>query len=174
LYSKYREDENYKRALFYAFLALEEAFGVNRSVLREVAASLKEAVEKREVGEGPFKRVMYMPDLDRLTQLAEEEEAAFENALKTLRERLNEYAVKYGLRNLLDVNEDVARKLAEAKAPELSEFKDVSFGVKAYAALNAYREYALGRRGVFGKAAWYWLEVGGVCLALLLCAEYGV
>ena len=29
------------------------------------------------------------------------------------------------------------------------------------AALIAYREYVLGRRGVFGKAAWYWLEVGG-------------
>jgi hypothetical protein len=161
LYSKYREDENYKRALFYAVLALEEAFGVYRSVLREVAASLKEAVEKREVGEGPFKRVMYMPDLDRLTQLAEEEEAAFENALKALRERLNEYAVRHGLRDLLDVKEDVARRLAEAKAPELSEFGGVSFGVKALAALIAYREYELGRRGVFGKAAWYWLVVGG-------------
>jgi len=161
LYSKYHEDENYKRALFYAVLALEETFGVYRSVLREVAASLKEAVEKREVGEGPFKRVMYMPDLDRLTQLAEEEEAAFENALKTLRERLNEYAVKYVLRDFLDVKEDVARRLAEAKAPELPELNDVSFGVKALAALIAYREYALGRRGVFGKAAWHWLEVGG-------------
>jgi hypothetical protein len=161
LYSKYLKDEKYKRALFYAFLALEEAFGVYRSVLREVAASLKEAVEKREVGEGPFKRVMYMPDLDRLTQLAEEEEAAFENALKTLRERLNEYAVRHGLRDLLDVKEDVARRLAEAKAPELSEFGGVSFGVKALAALIAYREYELGRRGVFGVAAWYWLELGG-------------
>jgi len=161
LYSKYHEDENYKRALFYAVLALEETFGVYRSVLREVAASLKEAVEEREVGEGPFKRVMYMPDLDRLTQLAEEEEAAFENALKTLRERLNEYAVRHGLRDFLDVKEDVARRLAEAKAPELPELNDVSFGVKALAALIAYREYELGRRGVFGKAAWYWLEVGG-------------
>jgi hypothetical protein len=161
LYSKYREDENYRRALFYAVLALEEAFGVYRSVLREVAASLKEAVEKREVGEGPFKRVRYMLDLGRLTQLAEEEEAAFENALKALRERLNEYAVRHGLRDLLDVNEDMARRLAEAKAPELSEFGGVSFGVKALAALIAYREYELGRRGVFGKAAWYWLEVGG-------------
>jgi hypothetical protein len=27
--------------------------------------------------------------------------------------------------------------------------------------LIAYREYALGRRGAFGAAAWYWLEVGG-------------
>ncbi len=55
----------------------------------------------------------------------------------------------------------MARGLAEANAPELSEFKDVSFGVKVLAALMAYREYVLGRRGVFGVAAWYWLEVGG-------------
>jgi len=59
------------------------------------------------------------------------------------------------------VNEDVARRLAEAKAPELSKFGGVSFGVKAYAALVAYGEYALGRRGVFGIAAGYWLEESG-------------
>ncbi len=33
--------------------------------------------------------------------------------------------------------------------------------MRAYAALIAYREYALGRRSAFGKAARYWLEVGG-------------
>jgi len=55
----------------------------------------------------------------------------------------------------------VARELAEAGAPELSELNDVSFGVKALAALIAYREYALGGRVAFGKAAGYWLEVGG-------------
>jgi hypothetical protein len=81
--------------------------------------------------------------------------------LKILRERLNEYAVKYGLRDLLDVNEDVVRRLAEAKQPELSEFSGVNFGVKALAALMAYREYVLGRRGAFGVAAWHWLEGGG-------------
>jgi len=59
------------------------------------------------------------------------------------------------------VKEDMARRLAEAKQPELSKFNNVSFGVKALAALIAYREYALGRRGAFGAAAWYWLEVGG-------------
>ncbi len=54
----YRElDERKKKALFYAVLALEEAFGVYRTALREAAAGLKEAVEKREVGEGLFKRV---------------------------------------------------------------------------------------------------------------------
>jgi len=118
-------------------------------------------VEKREVGERPFKKVMYAADLHLLTQLAEEEGKAFEKALDILRKRLNEYAVKYGLRDLLDVKEDVARRLAEAVYKELSEFNDVSFGVKTLAALIAYREYVLGRRGVFGVAAWYWLEVGG-------------
>jgi hypothetical protein len=158
----YRElDERKKKGLFYAVLALEEAFGVYRSVLREYAEERGKAVEKREAGEGPFKRVVYVADVGRLAQLAEEESRAFEDALRVLRERLNEYAVKYGLRDLLDVNEDVARRLAEAKAPELSEFGGVNFGVKAYAALIAYREYVLGRRGVFGKAAWHWLEVGG-------------
>ncbi len=52
LYSKYREDENYRRALFYAVHALEEAFGVYRSALREVAEGLREAVKKVEVGGG--------------------------------------------------------------------------------------------------------------------------
>jgi hypothetical protein len=160
LYSKYREDENYRRALFYAVFALEEAFGVYRTALREYAEERGKVVEKREVGEAPFKRIRYMADLGRLAQLAEKEEAAFEEALSTLRKRLNEYAVKYGFRDLLDVDEEVARRLAEATAPELSRFSDVNFGVKAYAALIAYREYALGRRGVFGIAAWHWLEEG--------------
>jgi hypothetical protein len=158
----YRElDERKKKALFYAVLALEEAFAVYRSALRETAEGLREAVEKREVGEGLFKRVRYVADLGQIKQLAEKGEAAFENALKVLRERLNEYAVRHGLGGLLNVEEGAARKLAEAKQPELSEFGGVNFGVKALAALMAYREYALGRRGAFGTAAWYWLEVGG-------------
>jgi len=161
LYSKYRKDENYRRALFYATLALEEAFGVYRSALGEYAEGLREAVKKVGVGEEPFKQDMYVADLGRLRQLAEEEEADFENALSTLRKGLNEYAVKYGLGDLLNVEEGVARELAEAKQTELSEFNDVSFGVKSLAALMAYREYALGRRGAFGTAAGYWLEVGG-------------
>jgi hypothetical protein len=157
LYSKYREDENYKRALFYAVCALEETFGVYRTALRKYV----ETVQRVEVGEEPFKRVMYVADLGRLAQLAEKEEATFEEALSALRKRLNEYAVKYGLRDLLDVKEDVARRLAEAKQPELPEFGGVSFGTKAYAALVAYREYMLGRRGAYSIAAWHWLEVGG-------------
>jgi hypothetical protein len=88
---------------------------------------------------------VYVADLGQIKQLAEKEEAAFEKALEILRRRLNEYAVKYGLRDFLDVNEEVARRLAEAEAPELSEFNDVNFGTKAYAALIAYREYVLGR-----------------------------
>jgi hypothetical protein len=159
LYGRYAADERMKKALFYATLALEEAFGVYRSALREAAA--KKAVRRVEVGEEPFKRVVYVADVGQIKQLAEEEGKAFENALKTLRKRLNEYAVKYGLRDLLDVNEGVARRLAEAKQAELSEFNDISFGVKAYAALIAYREYMLSRGSAFGAAAWYWLEMGG-------------
>jgi hypothetical protein len=37
----------------------------------------------------------------------------------------------------------------------------VNFGTKALAALIAYREYALGRRSLYGVAAWHWLEEGG-------------
>ena len=163
----YRElDKGKKKALFYATLALEEAFGVYRSASGEYAEVRGKAVENREVGEEPFKRVVYMADLSLLTQLAEKEEVAFENALRILREGLNEYAVKYGLRDFLDVNEDVARRLAEAEHQELSEFGGVSFGVRAYAALIAYREYTLGRRGAFGAAVWYWLEVGGLAWLL--------
>jgi hypothetical protein len=158
----YRElDEGKKKALFYAVLALEEAFAVYRSVLRETAEGLREVVQRVEVGEEPFKRVVYMADLGLLTQLAEKEDKAFEDALKILRVRLNEYAVKYGLRDLLDVEEGAARGLAEAEHKQLSRYSGANFGTKALAALMAYREYALGRRGVFGAAAWYWLEVGG-------------
>ena len=171
LYSKYREDENYKRALFCAVLALEKAFGVYRSVLRKLEEAFdvyrkdveerEKVVQRVEVGEGPSKKVVYVADLRLLKQLAEEEGKAFEKALSTLREGLNEYAVRHGLGDPLNVEEGVARELAEATAPELSRFSGVNFGVKAYAALIAYREYALGRESVFGAAAWHWLEVGG-------------
>ena len=158
-YSELNEEK--KRALFYAAFALEEALGVYRSALGEYAKGLREAVRREEVGEEPFKKVVYVANLGQIKQLAKKEEEAFENALSTLREKLNEYSVMNELRGLLDVNEDVARRLAEAKQLELSRFSGVNFGVKAYAALVAYREYALGRRGAFGVAAWYWLEVGG-------------
>jgi hypothetical protein len=171
LYSKYRENENYKRALFYATLALEEAFDVYMSALRKLEETFdvhrkdvekhEKVVQRMDVGEEPFKQVVYVADLGRLRWLAKEEEEAFENALSTLRRKLNEYTVRYDLEDLLNVEESVARKLVETKEPELSEFKDVSFGTKAFAALIAYREYALGRRSLYGTAAWYWLEVGG-------------
>ncbi len=158
----YRElDEGKKKALFYATLALEEAFGVYRSVLRKYAEERGKAVQRVKVGEEPFKNVVYVADLGQIKQLVEEEEAAFEDALSTLRKRLNEYAVRYGLGDLLNVEEGKARELAEAKQAELSELNDVNFSTKVLAALMAYREYALGRRGAFGKAAWHWLEVGG-------------
>jgi hypothetical protein len=160
-YSKYREDENYKRALFYAVLALEEAFGVYRTALRKYVEERRKTLQRGEVGEEPLKRVVHVADVGQIKQLTEEEGKAFEEALEILRKRLNEYAVKYGLRDLLDVDEDVARRLAEAKQAELSEFSSVNFGVKALAALIAYREYVLGRRSAFGAAAWHWLEVGG-------------
>jgi len=153
LYSKYREDVNYRRALFYAALALEEAFAVYRSALRKYAEEREKAMQRVEVGEEPFKRVMYVADLEKTKQLAKEESKAFEEALEILRKRLNEYAVKYGLRDLLDVDEDVARRLAEAEYNVLPEFKDVSFGVRAYAALIA-----------LGSMCW----VGGVPMAQLL------
>ena len=159
VYSELNEEK--KRALFYAAFVLEEAFSVYRSALGEYAKGLREAVRREEVGEGPFKKVVYVADLGQIKQLAKKEEEAFENALSTLREKLNEYSVEHGLGGLLDVNEDVARRLAEAKQLELSRFSGVSFGVKAYAALVAYREYALGRRSPYGVAAWHWLEVGG-------------
>jgi len=161
LYSKYREDERIKKALFYAALALEEAFGVYRTALRKYAEGLRETVRREEAGVEPFRRVVYAADLKQIKQLAEEESKAFEKALSTLRERLNEYAEKYDLRDLLNVKEDVARRLAEAEYKEFSEFSGVNFGVKALAALIVYRDYALGRRSAFGVAAGYWLEGGG-------------
>jgi hypothetical protein len=154
----YRElDEGKKKALFYATLALEEAFGVYSKDVEE----REKVVQRVKVGVEPFERVMYVADLGRLTQLAEEEGKAFGDALSTLRERLNEYTARHGLGDLLNVEEGKARELAEAEEAELPKFSGVNFGVKALAALIAYREYALGRRGVFGIAAWHWLEMGG-------------
>jgi hypothetical protein len=159
-YDRFRGNERMKKALFYATLALEEALGIYRAASRR-AGRLEEAVRRVEVGEPPLKRAVYAADLEQIKQLAEEEEEAFEKALNTLRERLNEYAVKYKLGDLLDVKEGTARRLAEAGRPELSKFGGANFGVKAYAALLAYRERALGRRGAYGIAARYWLEGGG-------------
>jgi len=160
LYSKYLKDENFRRALFYAALALEEAFGVYRTALRKYAEGLREAVQKRKVGEEPFEKVVYVADLGQIKQLVREEEEAFGDALRILREKLNEYAHRYGVGDL-NVEGGKARGLVEAEQAELSKFTDVNFGTKAYAALIAYREYALGRRSAFGTVAEHWLEMGG-------------
>jgi len=159
-YDKFRGNERMKKALFYAVLALEEALGIYRAASR-CAGRLEESVQKEEVGEGPLRWAMYVADLKGLERLAKEEEKALDDALRTLRERLNEYAVKYDLRDLLDVKEDAARELAEAERTALPKFSGSNFGVKAYAALLAYREHALGRRGAYGTAARYWIEEGG-------------
>ena len=123
LYGIYAADERVKKALFYAALALEEAFGVYKSALRKYAEEREKAMQRVEVGEEPFKRVICAADLEKTKQLAKEESKAFEEALEILRKRLNEYAVKYGLRDLLDVNEGVARRLAEAEYNELPSSK---------------------------------------------------
>ena len=171
LYFKYHKDENYKRALFYAVLALEETFDVYRSALRKLEEAFgvyrkdveerEKVVQKVEVGEEPFKQDVYVADLEKIKQLIMEEEAAFEKALRTLRKGLNKYAVRYGLGGLLNVEESKARELAEAEYKEFSKFGGVNFGVKALAALIAYREHALGWRSAFGTVARYWLGVGG-------------
>jgi tetratricopeptide (TPR) repeat protein len=51
-YSKYREDERMKKALFYATFALEEAFGIYRSALKEIAEERVKAMEEVEVARG--------------------------------------------------------------------------------------------------------------------------
>jgi cell division protein FtsN len=170
LYFKYNKDENYKRALFYAALALEEALAVYKPALRKLEEAFdvyrkdveerEKVLQKEEVGVEPFKQDMYAADLEKIKQLVMEEEEAFENALRALRERLNEYAVRNDL-DLLNVEEGKARGLAEAEYKEFPKFGGVNFGVKALAALIAYREHALGWRSAFGTVARYWLEVGG-------------
>ena len=171
LYNIFASDERKKKALFYAVLTLEEAFGIYKSALRKLEETFgvcgkdveecEKVVRIVEVGERPFKKDVYVADLGKLAQLAKEEETAFEKALRVLRERLNEYAVRHGLGDLLNVEEGVARELAEAETVKLFRYSGVNFGTKAYAALIAYREYALGRGSAYGKAARHWLEVGG-------------
>jgi hypothetical protein len=74
----YRElDDEKEEGPLLRRLALEEAFGVYRTALREYAEGLKGGAEGGG-GRGPFKRVVYVADLGQLKQLAEEEEAAFE------------------------------------------------------------------------------------------------
>ena len=166
LYGRYAADERMKRTLFYATLALEEAFNIYESTSKRVTTELKRAVWKEEVDVSLLKRARYVVDLVALRRLAEEEERAFEDALRILRKRLNEYIVKYDLRSFLNVDEDIARRLADAKATEFSKFNNTNFGVKAYAALLVYRDYAVGRRSAYGTIARYWLKEGGAARLL--------
>jgi hypothetical protein len=108
-------DENYKRALFCATLALEEAFSVYRSVLRKLKEAFdfyrkdveehEKVVQRVEVGEEPFKKVVYVVNYEKMKKLAEDEEEAFKKALRTLRAKLNEYAKRYNLGDFLNVDE---------------------------------------------------------------------
>jgi hypothetical protein len=65
-------DEGKKKALFYAVFALEEAFGVYRSALREYMEVLKKVMQRGEVGEGPFKKVVYVADLRQIKRFSRE------------------------------------------------------------------------------------------------------
>jgi hypothetical protein len=78
----HRELDEGKKALFYATLALEEAFGAYRTALGEYAEGLKKAVQKRKVGEEPFKQDMYVADLGQIKQLAEDEEQGLRKSLE--------------------------------------------------------------------------------------------
>jgi hypothetical protein len=103
----------------------------------------------------------YVVDVMRLKDLMREREEASQKALETLKKRLLEYATKHPeLRELLKVDELRARELVEAGYNSLSEYSDASFGIKAYAALLAYRELAFGVKTTYGVAARYWLEEG--------------
>ncbi len=61
LYSKYREDENYRRALFYATLAPEEAFGVYRTALRKYAEERVKAVQRGRWTRGRLRELCTCP-----------------------------------------------------------------------------------------------------------------
>jgi hypothetical protein len=76
LYFKYHKDENYKRALFYATLALEEALAVYKPALRKLEEAFdvyrkdvkerEKVLQKEEVGEGSSKQDMYAADLEKI------------------------------------------------------------------------------------------------------------
>jgi len=161
LYSKYREDENYKRALFYAVLALEEVFRPYRQVVEGLMKEMRNVLKVEKVSTVFGELEKYVIDVVRLRDLMREEEETFQKVLKTLKKRLLEYATKHPeLRELLKVDELRARELVKAGINSLSEYSDASFGVKAYAALLAYRELAFGVKTAYGVVAKHWLEGG--------------
>jgi len=162
LYSKYLEDEKYKRALFYATLALEEVFRQYRQVAEGVKKEEMRNVLKVEKISTVFgERTIYVVDVVRLRNLVREEEETFQKALETLKKRLLEFETKYPeLRQLLNVEGLRAKELAETGRTALSKHGNVNFGVKAYAALLAYRGFMFGVKTAYGVVAKHWLEGG--------------
>jgi hypothetical protein len=160
-YSKYLKDEKYKRALFYAVLALEEVFRPYRQVVEGLMKEMRNVLKVEKVSTVFGERTAYTVDVVRLRDLVREEEETFQKALKTLRTMLLEYSARYPeLRELLKIDELRARELAEANAKTFTEYGDVSFGVKVYAALLAYREFMFGFKTAYGVVAKHWLEEG--------------
>jgi hypothetical protein len=160
-YSKYLKDEKYKRALFYAVLALEEVFRPYRQVVEGLMKEMRNVLKVEKVSTVFGERTAYTVDVVRLRDLVREEEETFQKALKRLRTMLLEYSARYPeLRELPKIDELRARELAEANAKTFTEYGDVSFGVKVYAALLAYREFMFGFKTAYGVVAKHWLEEG--------------
>jgi hypothetical protein len=160
-YSKYLKDEKYKRALFYAVLALEEVFRPYRQVVEGLMEEMRSVLKVENVSTVFGERTAYTVDVVRLRDFVREEEETFQKALKKLRTMLLEYSARYPeLRELLKIDELRARELAEANAKTFTEYGDVSFGVKVYAALLAYREFMFGFKTAYGVVAKHWLEEG--------------
>jgi tetratricopeptide (TPR) repeat protein len=161
LYSKYLEDEKYKRALFYATFALEETFRQYRQVAEGVKKEMRNVLKVEKISTVFGERTIYVVDVVRLRNLVREEEETFQKALETLKKRLLEFETKYPeLRQLLNVEGLRAKELAETGRTALSKHGNVNFGVKAYAALLAYREFMFGVKTAYGVVAKHWLEGG--------------
>jgi hypothetical protein len=161
LYSKYLEDEKYKRALFYATFALEEAFRQYRQVAEGVKKEMRNVLKVEKISAVFGERTIYVVDVVRLRNLVREEEETFQKALETLKKRLLEFETKYPeLRQLLNVEGLRAKELAETGRTALSKHGNVNFGVKAYAALLAYRGFMFGVKTAYGVVAKHWLEGG--------------
>jgi hypothetical protein len=161
LYSKYLEDEKYKRALFYATFALEETFRQYRQVAEGEKKEMRNVLKVEKISTVFGERTIYVVDVVRLRNLVREEEETFQKALETLKKRLLEFETKYPeLRQLLNVEGLRAKELAETGRTALSKHGNVNFGVKAYAALLAYRGFMFGVKTAYGVVAKHWLEGG--------------
>jgi hypothetical protein len=91
-YSKYLKDEKYKRALFYAVLALEEVFRPYRQVVEGLMKEMRNVLKVEKVSTVFGELEKYVVDVVRLRDLMREEEETFQKVLKTLKKRLLEYA----------------------------------------------------------------------------------